>query len=275
MTIKSVLAPHLGRHVKFGRRRPVARGPRLHMANYLRLSLPTPPPLADYSEFGQPALSNIYGNDVLGDCVIAGGYHIVATASGNAGALFTATEDQIVSDYSAIGGYVLGDPSTDQGCDEETALNYWSETGFADGSKLAGWAAVDGTSVQQLQACAWLFENLMFGIELPDAWVQSMPTGSGFTWDCAGDPDPNNGHCVVGTGYTVDGVTIDTWGLLGTLTYQAIADYAVASNGGEVYVLLTPDQIAKGQAKAPNGFAWADLVSDMQQLAPIGVRSKK
>lgn len=266
MTIRSVLAPHLGRTVKLGRRRPLARGPRLHMKNYLRLSLPTAPPSVDYTPLGQPALSNIYGNDELGDCVIAGGYHIAATATGNAGSLFTATAAQIISDYSAIGGYVPGDESTDQGCDEQTALNYWTETGFADGTKLAGWAAVDGTDVQELKACTWLFENLMFGIELPDAWISSMPTGSGFTWDGAGSPDPNNGHCVVAAGYDGNGATIDTWGLLGTLTYDAIAEYAVSSAGGEVYVLLTPDILARGQTRAPNGVAWADLLSDIQSL---------
>ena len=79
----------------------------------------------------------------LGDCVIAGGYHVEAVWTGNAGQLFTATDAQIVADYGAIGGYVPGDPSTDNGCDEQTAFNYWTKTGFANGTTLAGWLAVD------------------------------------------------------------------------------------------------------------------------------------
>src|SRR5208282_5056272 len=84
----------------------------LRFRNYLRgAALPTPPATKDWSSAGQPALSNIYDNDTLGDCVIAGGYHVDAVWTGNAGQLFTATDQQIIADYSAIGGYVPGDPS--------------------------------------------------------------------------------------------------------------------------------------------------------------------
>ena len=31
------------------------------------------------------------------------------------------------------------------------------------------------------------------------------------TWDVAGRPDPNNGHCVVGCGYAASGVLIDAY----------------------------------------------------------------
>jgi len=262
--IKSVLAPHLGRTVKFGRKRPMPGAPKFRLRRYLRL--PTVPPSADYSAKAASVLSNIYLNDQLGDCVIAGGYHIVGTETGNADNLFTATNDQIIADYGSIGGYVPGDPNTDQGCDEQTALNFWTSNGFANGTKLLGWMAVDGSNKQELMAACYLFENLFFGIELPDAWISPFPSGNGFTWGVAGDPDPQNGHCVVGVGYDTSGIKIDTWGLLGTLTYDAIAKYCVAAAGGEVYVLLTPDQLAKGQQKAPNGIAWADLISDFTDL---------
>ena len=268
MTIKTVAAPHLGqgRTVKLGRRRPVARGPRLRLAKYLQASLPPGPPSVNYSPGGQPALSNIYLNDSLGDCVIAGAYHIVATATGNAGRLFTATQEQIVADYSAIGGYDPKNPSTDNGCDEPTALNYWVANGFANGTKPLGWLAVNATNRQELQSALYLFENLYFGVEMPDAWVNPMPSASGFVWDSAGDADPNNGHCIIGVGYTDSGVTIDTWGLLGTVTWTALAQYFVPSVHGEAYVLLTPDQLASGQSKAPNGVAWASLIADFDAI---------
>jgi hypothetical protein len=74
------------RHFKLGRRRPVARGPRLSLKNYLlRLAAPVAPPTADYSAAAMPELNNIYLNDQLGDCVIAAGYHMVAVATGNTG----------------------------------------------------------------------------------------------------------------------------------------------------------------------------------------------
>jgi hypothetical protein len=270
MPIKTITTPR--GTVRFGRKRPVALGPHFRLRNYLRATIAPPPVAVDYSAPALSVLQNIYGNDTLGDCVIAGGYHVTGVETGNAGDLFTATQAQIIADYGAIGGYVPGDPSTDNGCDEPTALNYWTQTGFANGTKLLGWLAVDGTNAAELMQALYLFENLYFGIELPDAWVSPMPSGPGFVWDVAGDPDPQNGHCVIGYKYNASGIGIDSWGLVdgngngGTLTFPAIAQYCVQSAGGAVYVLLSPDQLAKGQAKAPNGVAWTDLIADFDSM---------
>lgn len=268
MSIKSISAPHLGSggRVKFGRRRPIAPGPRLKLSNYLRAPLPPAPPTSDYSPNGQPALSNVYLNDQLGDCVIAGAYHVVATETGNAGRLFTANDDQLIKDYGAIGGYNPADPSTDQGCDEPTALNYWLQNGFANGTRPLGWVSVDATNADELRSALYLFENLYFGVELPDAWVNPMPKASGFKWDVAGPPVQDNGHCVIGVGYTAEGVTIDTWGLLGTVTWEALSTYFTPSANGAAYVLLTPDQLAKGEKLAPNGVDWASLLADFDAI---------
>lgn len=252
--------------MKLGRKRPAPGGKKLRLTHYTRIGQLAPPPSScDYSSAASPVLADVYQNNALGDCVIAGGYHVVGVETGNAGDLFHATPAQIIADYSAIGGYKPGDPSTDQGCDEQTALNYWTQTGFANGTKLAGWMAVDATNEVEAMLALYLFENLYFGIELPDAWISPFPNAPGFTWG-VGTPNPNNGHCVMGVGYDSSGVTIDTWGLLGKLTWPAIAALCVPSAGGELYVMVSPDQVAKGQAKAPNGIAWADLLADFQQL---------
>ena len=265
--LKSVFAPSLGRTVKFGRRRPISIGPRFRLANYLRASLPTPPASCDYSAAAATVLAQMYGNDVLGDCVIAGGYHIVGVETGNTSKAFIATEKQIEADYGAIGGYVPGDPSTDQGCDEVTAMNYWQNHGFCDGTKSLGWLEIDPSNEIEIKRAIYLFENCMFGVELPDAWVNPFPSASGFTWDVAGDPDPENGHCFIGCGYNnSSGVKISTWGMLGTNTWAAVKKYCAASAGGQLLVMITPDQLAKGQAKAPNGVAWMDLISDFDSM---------
>ena len=266
MVLKSVFAPHLnGRVILGGRRRPRVVGPHLKLRNYLGPSVPSPPASVDYSPKALPVLRDILGNDQLGDCVIAEGYHGVALATGNAGNLFTPTLAQIIADYSAIGGYNPADPSTDQGCDELTALNYWVQTGFADGTRLSGYLAVNPASVIEIQTALWLFENLILCLELPDSYINPFPSIDGFVWD-TGVPDPNNGHCIGGVGFDGNGVTIDTWGLFGSFTYAGIASLCDGAQGGSLYVWLTPDQIAKGQDRAPNGFAWADLIYDFDAL---------
>jgi hypothetical protein len=273
------------RNYKLGRRRPVARGPRFSLSNYLLRSFPDAPPRADFSGRAQATLANAYLNDSLGDCVIAGGAHARGVTSGGAGGEVVFTEDQIVQMYSAIGGY---DPNatlnpdgtnpTDNGCDEQTALNYWTETGFADGTTLSGWLAVDATNPKEYKAALWLFENLFFGFELPDAWLDPAPQASGFTFDVAGEPNPKHGHCVVGVGFTAEGVIIDSWGLLGLITDAAIARYCVRPYG-ELYTMLSPDMINAATGKAENGFDWDQLVSDFDtfgggRLPPPAVRAR-
>lgn len=266
--LKSVFAPHLGRHVKMGRTRPDPTAPRLKLSDYLdRKALPTPPASLDYTPLAMQAVSNMYMNDQLGDCVIAGGYHVRGITSANAGgpiALFS--NAQVVQDYSAIGGYVPGNPSTDQGCDEVTALNYWMNTGFPDGVKLAGWLTIDATNETEIMQAIWLFENNFYGMELPDDWVQNMPSASGFTWDVEGAPDPSNGHCVAGGGYTKTGVKICTWALTGTITWAATAEYASSKNGGELHILLSPDMLIKAQQKSPAGVDWPSLIADFDAM---------
>src|SRR5271157_3310103 len=177
--MKEIFAPHLNRTIKLGRKRPVARTPRLRLRDYLKASLPAPPTSVDYSPKASASLRNIYENDVLGDCVIASGYHVVGCETGNAGNLFIATSNsqnvvgtQITADYSAIGGYVAGDSSTDNGCDEDTALNYWQQIGFRNGKKLLGSIELDPTNPTEIQQAIWLFGgSVIICIELPDAWI--------------------------------------------------------------------------------------------------------
>lgn len=259
--------PRLGRK----RPKPPKLGERrLHLRDYLsRATLPAPPASVDYSPKAAASLSNVYDNDTLGCCVIAGFYHVLGVASGNAsGTPFVATSDQIIADYEAIGGYKPGDPSSDQGCDEVTALNFWRDTGCCDGSKLAGYALVDQSNLVELQTALWLFGNLYYGFELPDAWIQPFPSSASFTWDVEGTPNPNNGHCVMSASYAGSTFGVDTWGLYGQLTGSAIAEYGAPGNGGSVYVLLTPDWLASGQVVCPSGVDWSTLQDDLAALAP-------
>jgi hypothetical protein len=269
MTIKSIRQPGSGHTFKLGRKRPVARSPRMSLGNYLTRGLPAPPPTCDYTKSASSALSQVYCNDTLGDCVIAGMAHVVGVLTGNSGTKpFIYTKNQIIALYSAIGGYVPGDPNTDQGCDEQTALNYWENNGAPKGTthKIAGWLSVNGADPSEYRAALWLFENLYFGIELPDRWINPMPSSSGFVWDVAGSPDPDNGHCVVGVGYNAKGVTIDTWGMTGLMTDAAIAKYATVAGQGELYTVVSQDGIDKATLKAPNGVDWSQLVADFDSM---------
>ncbi len=252
---------------QLGRRRPVARGRALHLKNYLMRSYAPPPASVDWTPKAMPSIDEVYLNDALGDCVIAWGAHMEGILTGNAtGTPIIYTYGQIKQQYSAIGGYVDGNPSTDNGCDEEVALNYWQQNGFAGGTKIAGWMRVDGTDPTEVRAAIDLFGTVTFGVELPAPWVRKMPTSSGFVWDVAGDPDPDNGHCFGGGGYEPGRIKIVEWGLWGWITDAAVAKYATTAGQGELYTVLSEDWISKATTKAPNAFDWSQLQADIESF---------
>jgi hypothetical protein len=263
--VKSFHCPHLGRTVKLGRNRPKTR-PKLHLAAYLTGEpLPTPPATVDYASAAHASLSNVYKNDVLGDCVIAALAHLRGVTSAAAGRPVTLfTDDQIVAMYSAIGGYVPGDESTDNGCDEITALDYLVATGYPDGVKLAGAIGVDATNATLVKIAIWLFGGVVYGQELPTAWLPGNP----LAWGVAGPPQPQDGHATLGCGYSPAGVDFASWGELGLETWDATAMYAAAANGGELHAALSPDLLDGAAQKAPSGFDWDQLRADLAALGP-------
>lgn len=267
MTVKTLIHPDTGRTFKLGRKRPSARAPRLALRDYMRAALPPAPAAADYTAKAKPFLGEVLANDRLGDCTAAGAFHIGGALLANSEQPIPFTESDVVAFYSVTTGYNPADPSTDQGGDERTVLNYWRDEGLTPGAhRIAGWVAIDGTNAEEVRQAIWLFENVYFGVELPDAWINPFPSADGFTWDVAGDADPSNGHCFVGVGYSDAGVTIDTWGMLGTCTWAAVAKYATTAGSGELYTVLGHDAIAMATAKAPNGFDWAQLGADLKTL---------
>jgi hypothetical protein len=222
----------------------------------------------DYSQAAASAIAEMYLNDTYGDCVPAGCSHgdgvFTGNATGGSPVIFTAT--QVEAMYTGMSGGVFNpaDPTnTDQGCDPLVALQWWQKNGLlADGShKIAGYLAVDPSNKVELRSAMALFENLFFCMDLPDAWVNPTPSASGFVWDVAGSPDPSNGHFVVGVGCNTTGIPFATWGMVGTLTYAAIAEYCADANGGELYTVVSQDSIVKGMQKFPFGFNWTQIVS--------------
>jgi hypothetical protein len=88
-------------------------------------------------------------------------------------------------------------------------------------------------------------------------------------------PNSQNGHCIVGVGgdtvaarpgYNALGVNVCTWGLLGTMTWAAVAALTAEGAGGQLYALLSPDSISKATSKAPSGFDFPTLQGDLEEL---------
>jgi hypothetical protein len=265
-----IVENNLGRSFKMGRKRAISRGPHLSIKNYfVPRVMPAPPETCDYTKAAETVLGQILGNDKLGDCTAAAAFHISGTMLANAGDPQSwSTLEQVVPFYSATGGYIDGKESTDNGANEIDVLNYWQERGLLqDGShKIRAWATVDSGNKREIQTAIWLCENVYFGVEMPDAWINPVPMQSGFKWDIAGGYNPDNGHAFAGLGYNKDGVIISTWGMLGTLTWAAIDRYAAKADGGELYTVLSDDVIERATAKANDGLRVAQINRDINTL---------
>ena len=266
LPVRELVHPTTGQTFKLGRQRPISHCRSLHLKNYLMRSYAPPPAAVNWVTAAKPSLNLIYLNDTLGDCVIAWGAHMEGILTGNAtGVPILYTEDQIKREYRIIGGYD-GTPQSDQGCDEVTALNFWQQNGFAGGTKIAGWMRVNGADPTEVRAAIDLFGTITFGVELPNAWCSNMPSASGFSWDTAGTPDPNNGHCFGGCGYVSGQINISTWGMTGWITDAAVAEYTANSDGGELYTVLSMDWLSKVTEKSPSGFDWSQLQADLASM---------
>jgi hypothetical protein len=256
----------------FGRNRPTRAPTHPPASRYVSLStLPTPPASCDYMAAALPNLTNVDGNDVLRDCTAAHYAHQIGIWTGNAGTLFCPTLNQVVAFYSASSGYDPANPLSDQGADELTVLETAQTVGLA-GHKILGACSVDPTDPAMVAACVWLFGGLALCAELPDEWVNPIPTAPGFTWDVAGAPNPKQGHCAGIAGYDADGLYLVTWGLvsevtISRVTWPALAKYGAGSANGSLNAMLSQDWL-DAAGKAPNGYDMSQLVADFQAAGP-------
>lgn len=256
--------------LRFGRNRPAPHlrtGHKMAARYFDAANMPPVPDAFDFSALNATPLADVLANDSLGDCTSAGAGHLidVLTAGGDEPIAITAA--QAIAFYSLSTGYVPGDPSTDQGGDEVTVLTTWRDKGY-DGNGLhaiAGFVQVDASSAAELKAACFYFGGLYFGLELPDTYTNPFPSSNGYVWG-TGAPDPSQGHCIVGVGADTTGIKVDSWGLLGTITYAAIAELCSESAGGMVFAIVSKEWVNARSQKSPGALDWAQLVADFDAL---------
>ena len=192
----------------------------------------------------------IYGNDVLGDCTIAGAAHMFAAMAVYAGYAEPVFSDQeIVKAYSAVSGYVPGDPSTDNGASMQTVLEYLKSTGMTDTTgkthKVAGYAAFGNPADEVLLAQVLnTFGSVYVGVELPASAEQEFADGQ--PWDWQPSSQIAGGHCIVLQRRDV--------GVRGVLEYITWGQVQRATRGFQWHYAGPPFNA--------NGEAWAVVTSD-------------
>ena len=114
---------------KLGKKAPRFDPRTLKIERYFTSALPAPPSRVDWSR----GFNINYGmalNDSLGDCTEAKKVHAIQCWTLCNGRMVTVPDSVVLAAYEADGGYVPGDPSTDNGEDMLTNLNDWRQNGL-------------------------------------------------------------------------------------------------------------------------------------------------
>lgn len=234
------------------------------LARFLDLSaLPRIPTHRTFSTYVQSW--PMYLNDQLGDCTCAEVGHQVQLWTALQKHLVNVTDQDVLRLYEAVGGYVPGQPDTDQGAVILDVLNYWRHAGIA-GHRIGAFAEVDVHDHKMVKAAIDLFEGLDIGAALPIAaqamgrhWVKPpRTTGSGA-------PGSWGGHCVAAVDYSASGVTVVTWGELTRVTWGFWDEYVE-----EAWACISNDFLDPF-GRSIDGFDAAALVGDLGQVRKVDV----
>jgi hypothetical protein len=227
--------------VRVGHDGKVRSVPRLVAFYYANKDTAPPPAKVDWAAKAMAAISRMYKNDALGDCVIAGKYHQVGIWSANdTGTAVVGTDTEVVDAYRRICG------PGDNGCDIVEVLDAFMRDGLAfsgKNHKIDGYASVDWMNRNLVMVAIDLFGSLTLGINLPNDW-----TCTNCTWDVTRSGIVG-GHDVCVCGYDDKGVQICTWAGIVTITWPA---FTSAKWIEECYVQLAPDWY-NADNLAPNG----------------------
>lgn len=239
---------------------PSRHDPRtLKLANYLTAGqYDAPPPSRDW--IGTTKFS-WFLNSKLGTCSCAALGHMLQAHVALTGKSLTITDDDIIQMYSAISGYVPGDPSTDRGAQMIDALTYLKNVGLA-GYKIGAFVRVDSKNATELRAAVNLFGGVYVGAEMPNRVTTQV------VWDLppveerdARDaPGSMGGHAFTFLKYDRLHLGLATWA----------ATYAATNSWADMYVdeawaIISPSWVT-GEDPAPNGFNVDQLQRDLAAI---------
>jgi hypothetical protein len=202
------------------------------------------------------------GNDVLGDCAIAGPCHQTMLWAAEAGTPAPFDDKAAISNYQAVSGYNPANPDTDQGCAIDDVARYWRNTGMIDAAgnrhKIVAYLDLAPGDIRELWTALWLFQSVGMGFALPDTAIQQ--TQQGQIWDVVPHAHIVGGHYVPAVARPASSMGLGiTWGAKQFFTARFYQRY---SNQG--IVALSEEMMVKG--KSIDGFDDATLREDLHAI---------
>jgi hypothetical protein len=221
------------------------------------LALPKPP--AKYGHYSLIPSWGMLGNDQYGDCVWAGAGHEVMLWNKEANRAVLFTDQDVLSDYSAVTGFNPNDPNSDQGTDMTVAASYRRKTGVtAHGlrHKVLAYLALPVGDTTQLKQAVYLFGAVGVGIQFPASAMTQFNNGK--PWSVTSSAI-EGGHYIPCVGYDSKYFYVVTWGKVQKCTYGFIKKYM-----DEAIAYLSAEMLTNN--KSLEGFDLTALQGDLQSL---------
>jgi hypothetical protein len=232
------------------------KGRTLQMAKYTK-NLPPPPKEYDgtsriMDNVGIHDIATLFpidGNDVWGDCVMAGAAHILTYWNAMVSKVVIPTAEQVINTYKYMSG------GADSGLVILDTLVYWKNNNFF-GHNIKAFVENDTKNWMQLQQAIWLFGAIKVGMRVQRNAIKDFEAGK--TWTPG--RFTNGGHDVILTSpfdkYTV---TVLTWG------GKVAATKAWAKRHLDESYTILPDE-AEMQGFSQD-FAWDALNADLLEVS--------
>lgn len=259
---------------KYGRKHADPARSRRLLERYLdpraalaRAGLPPVTWTADVDRSSKVPSFPMYGNDQIGDCTIAGLAHLLGAVSAyGSGTEVMFSDAEVQKTYSRVGGYVPGNPDTDNGCLCLDVLNDAQANGMADTSgkvhKVAAHAQLGNPADEELLAqCLQVFGSVYVGFNVQQVIEAEFEQGQVWTWQPGGQVI--GGHCVVlqrrypcGSMHGV--LEYITWGA------RQRADFGWQARAvEEAHVVITPEWL-RANGTTVEGLDLRQLLADSQ-----------
>lgn len=182
----------------------------------------------------------MFGNDVHGDCVIAGRAHQTLR--------FEDTEQKKIiniTDTDVLKEWHLENGGTENGLSVLDSLKLWRTKGWLAAKKrykIKAFAEINQKDHTEVKTTIFLDIGAGFGFSLPDSAITQIHAGT--PWTVTADPpNPENGHYVFMPGYTKVGPVCVTWGRKQQMTWDFLDKYC-----DEAYAIIdAPDTLKKKQ----------------------------
>ena len=196
-------------------------------------------------------------NNKAGCCVFSAPGHMVKLVGQLTGAPTTVTAQMVCDAYAAATGYDPATGANDNGANIRDMLNLWRQQGLY-GTTIAAYCAVDWNNADEVAIATWLCGGLIGGYNLPKSiWAQNPD------WYVPDPLTPDDeqiigGHCVFWQGTSPGMDNGKSWGEDTSATPAWRRRYCE-----ELWAPLLGLWVMRS-GRAPNGFAWGDLLADVQ-----------